>query len=78
MESDAIPRTLDSSISVEFSPEVTQDGDHVADGMLQMLRIMDRGWVRSKILLQLGELEEINVSPHGSLRYSCGLCSSSF
>jgi len=31
VESDATPRTLDSSVSSEFSPEVTQDEDHVVD-----------------------------------------------
>jgi len=31
VESDATPPPLDSSVSFEFSPEVTQDGDHVAD-----------------------------------------------
>ena len=67
MESDATPRTLDSSVSFDFSPEVTWDGDHVAE-MQKMLRIKDQRWHRSKILLQLGEPKEIYIGLHGSLQ----------
>ena len=31
VESYATPRTLDSSVSFEFAPEVTQDRDHATD-----------------------------------------------
>ena len=56
VKSDATPCTLHNSVLFEFSPEVTQDGDHIADGILKMLRIKDQRWVRM-ILLQLGAWE---------------------
>ena len=31
VESDVTPRTLDTSLSFQYSPEVTKDRDHIAD-----------------------------------------------
>jgi len=51
VESDATPLSPDNSVSFEITPKVTQCDDHVAMRMLMMLRIKDRLWVMSKILL---------------------------
>ena len=58
---------LHNSVSLEFSPEVTHDGDHVADKDTEDVENQGSQRVKSKILLQLRESEEIHVSRHGSL-----------
>jgi len=47
---------------------VTRDENHVADEDTEDMRINDRLWIRSKILLQLDEKEETHRSPHRSLQ----------
>jgi len=63
LESDATPRTLDSSVSIEFSPEVTYDGYHVDNEDTKDIENQVTVMGRSNIILQLGEQEKIHVSP---------------
>jgi len=67
VESGATSRTLGSSILFEIPLTVTRDESHEQTRILKTLRIKDMLWVRSKILLQVYEVEETHKSPHGSL-----------
>ena len=73
VESDATPHTPGSSVSFEISSTVTRDENHVAMRILKTLRIKDRLWVRSKILLQLDKLKEIHRSCMAHNKYDRGL-----
>ena len=55
MKSDAIPPSLDRSVSFEITPEMTYDGDHVID---EDAEVKDKLWVMSKNALQLEESRE--------------------
>ena len=44
--------SLESSISLEMIPMMTQGSDHLAEQMLIMMRTKDRLWVMSMNLLQ--------------------------
>jgi len=46
---------LHNSVSLEFSPEVTHDGDHIADKDTEDVENQGLQRVKSKILLQLRE-----------------------
>ena len=75
VENDATPRTLASSVSFDISPLMTRDGDHVVDEDTEDVVIKDQRYVRSKILLQLKEPEEIRISHMAHFEYNCVLCS---
>ena len=66
VESDATLPFLDSSVSFDITPEVTQDGDHVAN---EDADDEDQGKVMGDVQdsITLKEPEEIHVCPVGSL-----------
>ena len=68
VESDATPCTPSSSVSFEISPPVTHDENISPMRILNTLRIKDMLWFRSRILLQLDEVEETHGRPHDSLQ----------